>query len=327
MSEVVCLGEALIDLLADQPGIESTVVSWTPLAGGAPANVACGLARLGNEVHFIGCVGADQPGQMLRQTLTDRGVNLAGWQEHPTAPTRQVRVLRTIDGDRYFGGFGGVPTTDFADAQLDQVSAELFEGADFLAIGTLGLAYPHSRASLQQAVALAQQHQIAVVLDINWRPTFWPQFDLDPEPVLEMIRDLARQADFIKFAKEEAELLYNQSQPAALRQHLPQAQGIIVTDGDRDCHYDLFGETGIQPAFKVSVIDTTGAGDGFLAGLIHQLGLQPRPPVAEILRYASAAGALNTLWPGAIDHQPTDREIQEFLQAQFLGREQPIDRA
>jgi fructokinase len=314
MSKVVCLGEVLIDLLADQPGAESEVASWTPLAGGAPANVACGLARLGHPVEFVGCVGVDRPGQMLREKLAERGVSLAGLQEHPTAPTRQVRVLRTAEGDRSFGGFGGVPTEDFADAQLNQVSAELFAGADFLAIGTLGLAYPHSRASLNQAVALAQQHQMAIVLDINWRPTFWPQFDREPEPVLAMIRDLARQADFIKFAKEEAELLYGQSNPSELRQHLPQAQGIVVTDGDRDCHYNLFGETGIQPAFKVPVVDTTGAGDGFLAGLIHQLGLPSRPPVTEILRYASAAGALNTLWPGAIDHQPSDREIQEFLQ-------------
>ena len=77
------------------------------------------------------------------------------------------------------------------------------------------------------------------------------------------------------------------------------------------CEYWLDGNSGQQPAFNVTAIDTTGAGDAFVAGLLHQLGSGKTG--AEIVRYAAAAGALTTRQAGAIDSQPTDAEIIQFL--------------
>jgi fructokinase len=317
MSNVICLGEVLFDLLADQPAATTEEVqSWTALAGGAPANVACGLVKLGDRSRFIGCIGQDTAGQQLRAKLESELVDLHGLQVHPTAPTRQVQVLRNAEGDRSFGGFGGLDTLSFADAQLDRVPAELFTDADFLVMGTLALAAPASRASSWQAIKLAQENQVWIAIDVNWRPTFWPELaaDLSQDPNLTAVREFLRAADFVKLAREEAELLYGEMNLDLLRAALPQAQGIVVTDGDRDCHYYLLGESGTQAAFPVQAVDTTGAGDAFVAGLVHQLGLEPRPRVAEMVRYAAAAGALTTLRVGAIDSQPTHAEIATFLQ-------------
>jgi fructokinase len=310
MNTVICLGEVLFDLLADQVGVPATeVTSWTALAGGAPANVACGLVKLGDRAKFIGCVGQDEPGQQLAHKLQTAGVDINGLQYHPTAPTRQVQVIRSADGDRQFGGFGNINTTDFADAQLGSISPELFAGANYLLLGTLALAYPASAAATWQAVELAAAHQLKVVVDINWRPTFWT----DPVAALTQIRSLADRADFLKFAKEEAELLYGVTNPTTLRTKLPHAEGIVVTDGGQDCAYWLQGELGVQSAFVVAAVDTTGAGDAFVAGLIH--GLATDQAAAEIIRYATAAGALTTLKAGAIDAQPTHPQIMDFLAA------------
>ncbi len=316
MSNVICLGEVLFDLLADQPVSRTEEVqSWTALAGGAPANVACGLVKLGDRSRFIGCIGQDEAGQQLQAKLESELVDLHGLQVHPTAPTRQVQVLRNPEGDRSFGGFGGLDTLSFADAQLDQVPGSLFTDANFLVMGTLALAAPASRDSSWQAIKLARENRVSIAIDVNWRPTFWPELEVDPsnDPKLVAVREFLREADFVKLAREEAELLYGEMNLELLRVELPQAQGIVVTDGDRDCYYYLLGEYGTQAAFKVKAVDTTGAGDAFVAGLVHQLGLDPRPKVAEMVRYATAAGALTTLKVGAIDSQPTNAEVVEFL--------------
>jgi fructokinase len=311
MSTVICLGEVLFDLLANESGVSLELVkSWTPLPGGAPANVACALVKMGDRSRFIGCVGTDEAGWKLTDKLTSQDVDLTGLQRHPTAPTRQVYVVRTADGDRIFGDFGGIATDKFADTQLSEVPNELFTGADFLLLGTLALAYPLSAASTWKAVEFAIAQGVKIMVDINWRPTFWTS----PTVAIPEIKRLLASADHVKFAKEEAELIYGQTSPQLLCQYLPKAVGIFVTDGGNVCEYWLNGVTGEQPAFKVTAIDTTGAGDAFVAGLLHQLGTSQS--AAEIVRYAAAAGALTTRQPGAIDAQPTDAEILQFLNTQ-----------
>jgi fructokinase len=310
MSTVICFGEVLFDLLADQSGVSSeNVKSWTPLPGGAPANVACALVKMGDRSRFIGCVGQDEAGVKLTEKLVTEGVDITGLQHHPTSPTRQVQVLRTGDGDRIFGGFGGIATDKFADAQVSEVPSALFTGADFLLLGTLALAYPHSAASTWKAVDFAEERGVKTLVDINWRPTFWDSVDL----AIPQIQQLLIKADYVKFAREEAELIYGKTSPRSLCQYLPDALGIFVTDGANICEYWLKGETGQQTAFAVSAVDTTGAGDAFVAGLLHQLGIGGRSG-AEIVRYAAAAGALTTLKAGAIDAQPTDAEILQLLE-------------
>jgi fructokinase len=311
MSTIICLGEVLFDLLANQSGVSSeNVTSWTALPGGAPANVACALVKMGNLSRFIGCVGNDEAGTELSAKLVTEGVDITGLQIHSTAPTRQVQVLRTADGDRIFGGFGDTPTDQFADAQLSRVPEELFRDADFLLLGTLALAYPHSAASTWKAVDLAKLHGVKIMVDINWRPTFWASVEI----AIPQIKQLLILADYVKFAREEAELIYSQTSPQSLCQYLPKAKGIFVTDGGNICEYWLDGITGQQPAFAVNTVDTTGAGDAFVAGILHQLGAGTKSGAA-IVRYAAAAGALTTQAPGAIDSQPTDAEILDFLNA------------
>jgi fructokinase len=318
---VLCLGEVLFDLLADQLGRSlEEVESWTPYPGGAPANVACSLVKLGIPAGFIGCVGEEKAGNELVDLLGKTGVDITGVQRHPTAPTRQVYVVRSLTGDRVFAGFGNYDTRDFADTKLQAANLpeSLFEIADILVLGTLELAYPESAKAVHRALSLAEKYDLKVVLDINWRPVFWQ----NPDTAMETIRGIFNRVDFVKLAKEEAEWLFNTSDAGAIKYRLDSVEGVLITDGENGCAYCLDENEGKLPAFNVKVADTTGAGDSFLAGFIHQLltyGVNSlsNPEIAkQIVTFSSAVGALTTLASGAIASQPNLAEVEAFLASQ-----------
>ncbi len=318
---VLCLGEVLYDFLADQLGLPlEAVKSWTPYPGGAPANVASALVKLGTPTGFIGCVGQDELGTSLVALLQSIGVDSTGIQYHPTAPTRAVYVVRSLSGDRTFAGFGDRDTAEFADTHLqaDQLPIVPFESADFLVLGTLELAYPDSRAAIERALQLADEYYVKILVDVNWRPVFWT----DEATALTLIHDLIGQADFLKLSEEEAEWLYGTTEPAVIAHRLGSVEGVIVTAGEKGCAYYLGGNEGKISSFAIEVEDTTGAGDSFVAGLLHQLcrhGLQTLtdPEITrQVVRYASAVGALTTTRAGAIAAQPTAAEVDGFLYLQ-----------
>ncbi|MEG4033168.1 carbohydrate kinase [Microcoleus sp. w1-18aA5] len=315
---VLCLGEVLFDCLADKPGVSlEEVESWTAYPGGAPANVACALVKLGTAAGFIGAVGGDELGNSLVQVLQEVGVDIAGLQRHPSAPTRQVYVLRNEVGDRSFAGFGKFDTADFADTRLlaAQLPEVLFENAEYLVLGTLELAYPESREAIIRAIELAEQYDVKIILDINWRPVFWP----NPDEAKARIRKILKKVDFVKLSEEEAEWLFDTTDAGAITYRLDSVEGVLVTAGEKGCAYCISENEGKIPAFTVDVEDTTGAGDAFLAGFVRQLCKQgiknlADPKIAQtIVTYASAVGAMTAMKPGAIRAQPTGAEVEAFL--------------
>ncbi|MEG5058962.1 carbohydrate kinase [Microcoleus sp. A2-C5] len=315
---VLCLGEILFDCLADKPGASlEEVESWTAYPGGAPANVACAVSKLGTEAAFIGAVGGDELGNSLVQVLQEVGVDTAGVQRHPSAPTRQVYVLRNEAGDRSFAGFGKLDTAEFADTRLQaaQIPEVLFENAEFLVLGTLELAYPESREAIERAIELAERYDVKIIVDINWRPVFWP----NPDEAKAHIIKLLKKVDFLKVSDEEAEWLFATTDAGAITYRLDSVEGVLVTAGDKGCSYCLSENEGKIPVFAVDVEDTTGAGDGFVAGFVQQLCKQGIKNLADseiakkIVTYASAVGAMTAMKPGAIAAQPTATEVEAFL--------------
>jgi fructokinase len=316
---VICLGEILQDLLAEQSDRSiAEVTSWKAYTGGAPANVATALVKLGTDTAFIGCVGRENLGKDSIALLTSLGVKTTAVQYHPSAPTRQVYVTRSAAGERYFAGFGAMPTTDFADTRLnaDELPESLWENARFLVTGTLGLAYPDSRRAIERALELAHVYGLQVFIDLNWRPVFWPEPDIAPA----IVRGLLERSQLLKCSDEEALWLLGTDHPREIARQFPTLRGILVTAGEKGCRYRLGENEGEVKAFPVAVVDTTGAGDGFSAGFLHQYRILGDPIFlsADIARkaviYASAVGAIVTTGEGAIAPQPSDRQVRDFLE-------------
>ncbi|WP_071518372.1 carbohydrate kinase [Geitlerinema sp. PCC 9228] len=315
---VLCLGEVLFDLLADQVGQNyEQVTSWTPYPGGAPANVAAALVKLGTPAGFVGCVGSDDSGNELVELLKTTGVNIQGVQRHQEAPTRKIYVVRTNSGDREFAGFGGMDSAAFADTHLDAnaLDESLFEMAEFLVLGTLELPYDGTRGAIEKALQLAEKYDLKIVLDVNWRPMFWP----NPEAAPQAIQHLIEYADFLKLSAEEAQWLFDTQDPGAIKYRLNSVDGVLVTSGEHGAAYCLGENEDKIPAFAVKAVDTTGSGDGFLAGLIHQLcqkgihSLEDAATAKQVVTYACAVGALTATKPGAIASQPMPSEVEAFL--------------
>ena len=329
--QVICLGEALVDRLGPIGADPATAApqQWEDHLGGAPANVACALARLGTPVAFVGRLGADGIGETFTALLGSRGVNLQGLQRDPTRPSRIVLVRRDAHGDRSFGGFAGDDSEGFADQALDAAALEaclplLLAEAQWLQLGTIPLASPASAEALQLAVQLASRNGVAIALDVNWRPTFWDATaaaDAGPPPsAVAAMQPLLQQAELIKLAAEEAQWLFGSRDPAVIAAALPQRPAVVVTDAGAGLAWCVAGCSGSLPAFTVPVVDSTGAGDAFLAGLLHQLCAAPEllrvPAAAEltaVMRFAAACGALVCQTSGAIAPQPSCGAVERFL--------------
>lgn len=313
---VICFGEILIDLLSNEPGTSwKKVKSWTPYTGGAPANVAFALASLGMKVAFTGCIGSDSVGFQLLHELKEAGIDTRGVQVDAAAPSRQIFVERAADGERFFAGFGKFHSADFADTRLSAAAMvpDLFKEYSCLLMGTLLLPYMASKDAIYRAVELADEAGVLLAMDINWRPVFWP----DQEKAPAEITSLMKRMDLIKLSEEEALWLFDTLDPSVIAAGFPRAKVILVSKGEKGCNYLVNGIAGECPAFRVNTIDTTGAGDSFMAGFLYKyLSSGQQGTAAEIagyIRFACATGALCTEFPGAISAGTTVASATNFL--------------
>lgn len=308
---VVCLGEALIDRLGPPGGDPAVDRPVDDRLGGAPANVACGLARLGTAVAFAGRLGQDAIGEAFSSLFVERGLETGLLQRDAERPSRIVLVRRSLDGERQFQGFAGDQGLGFADQALAPVP---LPQARWLLIGSLLLAAPTSASALLAAVRQAQSQGTAIALDVNWRPTFW---DATADPgagppaaAKAAMQPLLEAAALIKLAREEALWLFNSDDPGVIQRALPQQPDVVITDGAAPVRWQLAADTGQHVAFQPpTVVDTTGAGDAFTAGLLHRWDAAPH----QRIRFAAACGALVCGGAGGIDPQPTEAQVEAFL--------------
>jgi fructokinase len=170
---------------------------------------------------------------------------------------------------------------------------------------------------MQRALELAKIYAVKVLIDINWRPVFWPNLEAAPD----IIRDFIVQADLLKCSEEEAAWLFGTDNPVRISSQYPNLGAILVTGGAKGCKYHLGENSGNVEAFSGEVVDTTGAGDSFVAGFLARaaLGGDQIEENADLARkaviYACGVGAMVTRRAGAIASQPTREQVEEFLAA------------
>ena len=325
---VIAIGEALIDRLGPLGGDPSFDLPVIDCFGGAPANVACGLSRLGANVSFIGCLGNDTFGKKFKNLLIHRGIHTSGLQQDNLRPTRIVLVRRGLDGERFFEGFEGDKGLGFSDQAIlrEQIIRDwplITENAQWLVAGTILLASEISSSAFLWCLENAFNAGIKIALDINWRPTFWrKEVSTVLEPSLrekDQIFSILKKVSLIKLAKEEAHWFFNTSDPIKISSTFAHGPSIIVTDGSNPISWRLNNHTGKSSAITPSsVVDTTGAGDAFTAGLIYKLISIELDEISQeiaedIIQFGIACGSHVCTGVGAIDPQPYLEDIENIL--------------
>jgi fructokinase len=351
---LVCVGEVLFDCIATDKArgwsVDRMVAEneWTAFPGGANANVAAAFSKLSGDkaAVFIGCVGDDLDGRELVRVLQEAGVSSGLMPTCRTHPTRRIMVTRSVDGDRAFGGFWGNRKADqFADAYLQ--ANELLPAADsalkqarWMVCGTLSLAFPVAADAIDALVSRAlQDYDVRLFIDVNWRPVIWNDTDYSEDEIRRIILTFIakHKAHAVKLTDEEAEWLLDIPSDEALkdpgRVHaaFPHASAVLVTAGEKGASYSVLGCTGYVQPCSVTVVETTGAGDSFSAGFLYQWMEQEEAVetaslaekaemVDQIVRFASAVGALTCTKDGAIAAQPTKKDVFTDRRVQPLSR-------
>jgi fructokinase len=318
--DVIALGELLIDFVPTVSGvtlIEAPAFKKAP--GGAPANVVAGLAKLGVSSGFLGKVGDDAFGHFLRQTLQEAGVDTSALRFSSEARTALAFVSLTADGEREFM-FYRHPSADML-YEPEEIDREYVSAAKVFHFGSISLIGEPSRSATLLAVETAQSAGLLISYDPNLRLALWPSAQAAKEGML-LGWPLA---NVVKVSEEELAFLAGTDdlQDAAKKLWHPNLRLMVVTLGKAGCKYITASASGTVAGFAVESIDTTGAGDGFVAALLKGLLEHPQAHedeklLRELCRYANAVGAITTTERGAIPALPTAEKVQRFL-AQHPG--------
>ena len=326
-TKVVCVGEALIDRIRNKSN-----EGFTDFLGGAPANVACALSKLKIDSIFVGCLGNDNYGKQFIEQFNELRVNLDFLQLDNDSSTRVVNVDRDKFGDRFFSGFEESSHSCFADEALSKqlIEKELsnlekfFSETQYLVTGTIVLSSQKSAETIFFLLEQANKFEVKIIIDLNWREVFWDYSSFTSEisktARINLIKKFLNHAHVLKLAKEEAHLFFEHENPLLISQQLSKRPDVIITDGKNPISWfinELKGTTATPNSQKI--VDTTGAGDAFLAGLISQFMSSGYPTneleIEDCVKFASVCGLLTCLGEGAIEQQPDYEKVNIFLES------------
>ncbi|KAL6219501.1 hypothetical protein ACLB2K_007260 [Fragaria x ananassa] len=316
-SLVVCFGEMLIDFVPTTNGLSlADAPAFKKAAGGAPANVAVGIARLGGSSAFIGKVGEDEFGYMLADILKENNVNNEGMRFDPGARTALAFVTLRSDGEREFMFYRN-PSADMLlqEAELD---LDLIRKAKILHYGSISLITEPCKSTHIAAAKAAKEAGVVLSYDPNLRLPLWPSAKSAREGILSMWET----ADIIKISEEEIYFLTEGEDPfdetVVRKLYHPNLNLLLVTEGPDGCRYYTKEFSGRVKGMKVDVVDTTGAGDAFVAGILSQLAvdlslIQNEDKLRDALMFANACGALTVTGRGAIPALPTREAVLDVM--------------
>ena len=319
--QVICLGEALIDMVSTVSGVSlMEAPAFKKAAGGAPANVAVGLARLGVKAGFISKVGDDDFGRFLTRVLRDNSVDTSQMRFEKAARTALAFVSLKDDGERDFM-FYRHPSADML-LRPEEISPDYIAQARVFHYGSISLIGEPSRSATLRAVDLARTHGLLISCDPNLRLPLWN----DAQQALDGMKTAIGLADLVKVSEEELAFVTGLDGVEEGSQKLlaDGVQLVAVSLGARGCYYATHKARNYVRGWPVEAVDTTGAGDGFVAGMLaglldalscgQDLDDLSAVQLEGIFAFANAAGALTTLKRGAIPALPTRSQVERFLQ-------------
>lgn len=321
MGRIVCFGEALIDFL-EQPS--TAPPQFTQYAGGAPANVAVAIARLGGSAAFVGMLGEDMFGDFLLRSLQQAGVETHYVRRTGAANTALAFVSLDADGERHFS-FYRPPAADLL-FRSEHFDPACFETASVLHACSNSMTEEASAETTLIGMQRARAAGVLVSFDLNLRPSLWPR-NMDARP---RVWQALHAADLVKLSAAEFDFLEKPLNGAGgVLQELWKgtAQLLLVTDGAAPIRYFTRTTEGAMSTFQLPAVDTTAAGDAFVGGLLYWLvrsGIGVRDlalfaahtsEFRRTLWFAAACGAFTVTRRGAFAAMPALSDVEELLRA------------
>jgi fructokinase len=329
MLDVLAIGEMLIDFT---PGVRGVGLADVPFfekkPGGAPANVAVGVAKLGGKAAFLGKFGADPFGDFLIGTLRENGVDTTGCIRTQEAKTGLAFIALQENGEHSFH-FYRDPSADMLLSEED-IDETLVRQARIVHVGSVTAVTEAAFQATLKALRLAREAGNITSFDVNFRLGIWRGREEEGKrKCLETIR----WTDVLKVSEWEMQFLTGTDDVKRGAEHLL-ALGpkiVFVTLGEKGVYYATRQHRAKVRPFPVQAVDVTGAGDGFTAGFLRQLAdrvpgrgidvsLSMHEEIEEMARYGCAVGALVVSKVGAIPALPTKEEVFAFMYAHRKGK-------
>ena len=313
--DVIALGELLIDFTMNGQSDQGNNM-FEACPGGAPCNVLALLNKMGKKTAFVGKVGEDQFGRLLKETITEAGIDASNLKMDSEVNTTLAFVHTFPDGDREFSFYRN-PGADMMLTE-DEVAPAFIGQAGIFHFGTLSMTHEGVRAATKKAVQAAKEAGCLISFDPNLRPLLWSSLDLAKEQmeygfgVCDILKISDNEIQFVS-GKED----YDEG--IAYLQEKYQIPLILLTmgkDGSRAYYKGMRVE---RPGFSVKTIETTGAGDTFCGSslnyiLEHDFDSLIEDELGEMLTFANAAAAIVTTKKGAIRAMPAKEEVLEMIQ-------------
>ena len=313
--DVVALGEVLIDFTQNGKSAQGNGL-FEANPGGAPGNVLAMLNNLGKKTSFIGKVGNDQFGLMLKETLEGLGIGTENLMLDDEVRTTLAFVHTFEDGDRDFSFYRN-PGADMM-LRADEVQEELIQSARIFHFGTLSMTHDGVREATKKALDVAKASGVMISFDPNLREPLWKSLDEAKEQVLYGLQ----YTDILKISDNEIQWLTGEedyTEGVKKIREMKDIPLILVSmgkEGSRAYYKDMIVEA--KPFLQKNTIETTGAGDTFCANILNYVldnGLEnlTEKGLKEMLTFANAAASIITTKKGALKVMPTKADVEEFL--------------
>ncbi|NHC40525.1 carbohydrate kinase [Bacillus sp. MM2020_1] len=316
MFDVTALGEVLIDFTPSGYSEKGNGLFETN-PGGAPANVLVALSRLNKKTAFIGKVGQDQFGHILKGVMEDQKIDTSNLLFSETVNTTLAFVNLDETGDRSFSFYRN-PGADIM-LEKNEIKEETIKQSQIFHFGSLSLTNEPAATATFTALQIAKKHKVLISYDPNLRVPLWESLEEAKRQILKGFE----YADIVKISEEELEFLTGYRDVIKGTEVLQEQFGtavIFVTLGPEGCFYRSKTVYGSKEGYQVNVVDTTGAGDAFVGGILYQI-LEMNKPLdrlhaadfEKMVTFANAVGALTTEGKGGIPSIPTKDQVEEFL--------------
>ena len=312
--DVIALGELLIDFTMNGQSEQGNNM-FEACPGGAPCNVLALLNKMGKKTSFLGKVGKDQFGTLLRDTITEAGIDASHLMIDDKVNTTLAFVHTFPDGDREFSFYRN-PGADMMLTE-DEVDPAFIAQTKLFHFGTLSMTHDGVRAATKKAVQAAKDAGCLVSFDPNLRPPLWSSLDLAKEQmeygfgVCDILKISDNEIQFVSGKEDYDEgIAYLQE-----KYNIPL---ILLTMGKSGSRAYYKGKCVERPGFAVKAIETTGAGDTFCGSSLNYIvehGLEDltEDQLGELLTFANAAAAIVTTKKGAIRSMPERAEVEALI--------------